>query len=210
MDEYNSSQQPSYGSHILKSFHYLKNLLLVELFFPKVFLFHNSYNYIRSLCFKIQFQNGRCLLLSKKRNQFNQRPKNMMTFCDNTTQWKAHFSPNLFEGKNLIILLFVWSITYKFLAKHLYEFQMVSGNPGHPVCLRSSWELQCSICDMILSCYKRDFIFNMRISGEKFETLFIQDIFYNIFQIFCISLHKADSIMDIVVQLSDVSHVPLF
>lgn len=96
------------------------------------------------------------------------------------------------------------------MAKHLYEFQMVSGNPGHPVCLRSSWELQCSICDMILSCYKRDFIFNMRISGEKFETLFIQDIFYNIFQIFCISLHKADSIMDIVVQLSDVSHVPLF
>lgn len=46
----NFSQQQLYGTNFLKSFLYIKNMLLVELFFSRVFLFYNSYNHLWRLC----------------------------------------------------------------------------------------------------------------------------------------------------------------
>lgn len=60
------------------------------------------------------------------------------------------------------------------------------------ICVRSSWDMQCSICSIcvmtMLSCYKKSLIFYMKISTEKVEILFIQDLFYMyyIIQILCI------------------------
>lgn len=58
---------------------------------------------------------------------------------------------------------------------------------------------------MITSCYERSWVhvFIVRKAKEKFETIYIQNLVYNIVQLFCILLKKA---MAIVAQVSDVAH----
>lgn len=48
-------------------------------------------------------------------------------------------------------------------------------------------------------------MFNVRISGKKKNV----NIFYSRSILFCIFLHKADFIMNIVAQVSDLAHGPL-
>lgn len=59
------------------------------------------------------------------------------------------------------------------------------------------------------SSYKRGQMFSIRISGEKFENLFMHDLFYNIVQMFNLWLHKSVFIMTFVAQVSNVANGPL-
>lgn len=83
----------------------------------------------------------------------------------------------------------VMNMSWNFMNGSYKFLKWISSRRG-----RSSWELECSICDMI-SCYKRGLFFYMRISGEKFENIFMQGLFYYMVQIFWIWLHKPDFIL---------------
>lgn len=76
-----------------------------------------------------------------------------------------------------------------------------------------SWyliELQCSICEIILHCYKRRLIFNMGISGEKLSKSFIQVFFTILSRNF---IHGSLKLIyygyAIVSQMGDEAHGPL-
>lgn len=57
--------------------------------------------------------------------------------------------------------------------------------------------------------YKRDSKFNIEISGEKFENIFIQNPFYLQSPHICIGFHKSDFIM-VIVARCNVVHRTLF
>lgn len=56
---------------------------------------------------------------------------------------------------------------------------------------------------------KNGLIFYARIPGDGFESFLIKDIFYYIFRIVCLLLHKADFLMAIVAEESDMVHEAL-
>lgn len=57
--------------------------------------------------------------------------------------------------------------------------------------------------------YKRGSKFNIEISGEKFENIFIQNLFYLQSPHICIGFHKSDFIM-VIVARCNVAHRTLF
>lgn len=57
--------------------------------------------------------------------------------------------------------------------------------------------------------YKRCSKFNIEISGEKFENIFIQNLFYLQSPHICIGFHKSDFIM-VIVARCNVAHRTLF
>lgn len=83
----------------------------------------------------------------------------------------------------------------------------------------SSWDLdlQCATCEMKATFYKRGSKFNIEISGEKFENIFIQNPFYLQSPHICIGFHKSDFIMVIVarekrdkIHVSSIKFVSIF
>lgn len=63
------------------------------------------------------------------------------------------------------------------------------------------------MCDLTMKmlCYKRGSIFDIRISGGKYQNIIIQDLFYHFVQIFCIRLNKVDFVMAMVALVSVVA-----
>lgn len=129
-------KQPLHAFKFLKPSQIFKKLLLVEFFAStgnSYFIIHTT---IFAVCvlkhiFKTNFFSLLWCILYKI--QFNQR--NIMQLYGILIYWKARFSPKLFCGKKLTILLFLKVIFYKFwqIIVYLCKFQLVAVILGHPI-----------------------------------------------------------------------------
>lgn len=100
-------------------------------------------------------------------------------------------------GSNVLVLIAIICVKYEIYIWNLeHYFQLFIS------CLRTSWELQCSVRDMTIKspCNKGSSMWNIRIFQDKIKNLLIQNPFYYLAQIFCIWLHKANFIMTFVLR----------